>query len=363
MKKILFIVTKPDLGGAQRHVVDLNRYLNSHGWKSIIATGTGTEGELNIFRNFAGTEFKVIRFLEREINPVKDIFALLGIISLIIKEKPDLVSLHSSKAGFIGRIACKLTGTKSLFTAHGWSFRGEKGIRPLFYKLEKHLSPLSQKIICVSEYDRKLGLEFCPPDKLVTIHNGVEDTDQRKSNYSYNNTFNLIMIGRFQIPKDHKLVIQALKKLKNVNCTFIGNGPLLEQTVRRIKEEGMAERIKILENRMDIPELLIKADAFLLASNFEGLPRSIIEAMRAGMPVVASNVGGCPELINHNKNGFLVKPHDEDDLIEKITLLKNDTSLREKFGRRARESYENNFTFELMVSKTINIYDEITAND
>ena len=125
MKKILFIITKPDLGGAQRHVVDMNTKLISSGWNSQIITGNGTPEEFDIFKNFAGTDFKVNRYLEREINPIKDFLALILMIIHLLAEKPDIVSLHCSKAGIIGRIACLITRKRCIFTAHGCSFREE----------------------------------------------------------------------------------------------------------------------------------------------------------------------------------------------------------------------------------------------
>jgi len=172
------------------------------------------------------------------------------------------------------------------------------------------------------------------------------------------------MVARFEKQKDHSTLIRALEGLKNLKWELglVGDGPLFEDTRDMVHQFNLEDRVKFLGRRSDVPEILSKADIFVLASFWEGFPRSILEAMRASLPVVASTVAGVPEAVDDGETGFLVKPGSVDQIQDRLQLLIQDSGLRERLGKNARLKYEKYFTFERMARKTLDIYETVLLN-
>jgi glycosyltransferase involved in cell wall biosynthesis len=171
----------------------------------------------------------------------------------------------------------------------------------------------------------------------------------------------IVMVARFQEPKDHRTLLAALAQMREEAWTLdlIGDGPL-EANVRRLADElGLIERVRFLGQRNDVDEQLAEAQLFLLISRWEGFPLSILEAMRAGLPVIASNVGGCNESVVDGETGFLVRSGDVGSLHDKLMVLVRSAVLRQQMGTAGRKRFTEHFTFHQMFEKTFALYGQV----
>ncbi len=279
--------------------------------------------------------------------------------------KPDLVHLHSSKAGILGRLAARITGVPSIFTAHGWAFTdGASLSRKLVAVPSEWLSSrLGNQIINVSRNDFEVAQKhgIGNAKRMTAIHNGMPDGSLR-AHPGITCVPKLVMVARFSQQKDHTLLLNALVGVEeDFRLQFVGDGPLLDAAMRLSTELGMDRRVEFLGLRGDVEKLLSEAQVFVLASNYEGFPISIVEAMRAGLPVVASDVGGVRESVQDGHNGFLIPRADKTMLRDKLKVLISDSALRTKMGTASRRRYEKDFTAERMVAKTLDVYDNLLA--
>ena len=362
--RICFILTTAEpIGGAQIHVRDLCTSLLElgHDVQLII----GSRGLIVEQIEKAGIDVHVVSAMKRSLEPLNDIRAFGEIRSKLRELKPDLISTHCAKAGWLGRLAGRLSNTPTLFTAHGWCFsEGVPHPGREFYKwAESLVGGISDLIICVSEYDRSLAIKhrIAPIDKLLTIHNGMPDV---ASAFRADPTIEpptLLMIARFMKQKDHVTLLHALSNIKHScwNLRLVGDGPLENETRNLVAELGMGDRVEFLGQRLDIPKLLSQAQAYLLISNWEGLSRSTIEALRAGLPVVVSNVGGMGELITDKVEGYLIPRKDVDLLTSRLLEVVEYPDLRARLGDAARCRYERRFKFDTMLESTIGAYDRV----
>jgi glycosyltransferase involved in cell wall biosynthesis len=171
---------------------------------------------------------------------------------------------------------------------------------------------------------------------------------------------NIVMVARFAAPKDHECLLRALSGLAEpFTLWLIGGGPRLPEARTETVGLGISDRVVFMGSRSDVPELLAKAHIFALVSNYEGLPISILEAMRAGLPVVATDVGGVRECVRHNENGFLVPRANVENLRAKLRELIVSPSLREQMGQAGRKLFQKQFTEADMIQKSIEVYQSV----
>ncbi len=363
---ILFVITKADeIGGAQIHIRDISFRLNDDGCHVEVVVGE--DGALVEQLKEKNITVYIVPSLVRQIDPLKDIKAIYNLRKIIKRTKPDLISLHSSKAGIIGRLAAVGTRVPVLFTAHGWAFANgvSKKQQQLYCFIERLMAPLANKIITVSNQDKELALKYnvASKEKQVVIHNGMPEIYLNEPAYSFCSMqgIRLISVARFSEQKDHKTLFLALSKLSNKCWTLklIGKGPLLEDYKNLARELNIADRIEFLGERNDVAEHLSSSDIFLLISNWEGFPRSILEAMRAGLPVIASDVGGSAESVSDNETGYLIPRGDVDVLTQKLEVLFANEDIRIRMGKAGRASFVANFTFDAMYNKTKALYQSV----
>jgi len=360
--RILYVITTPDHGGAQVNVLDL-----LSGWSDEIdcILATGSEGFLTAEARRIGIEVRILPHLVRPVRLASDWQAYRAIRSLIREVEPDLVHCHSSKAGLIGRMAACAEKIPVVFTVHGWAF--ENGISApwrLTGLLSEHFAARicrNQHIITVAEADRLLAIQknVQPADRMTTVHNGIADTEER-ADPARGDTPTLIMVARFFDQKDHDTLLRALKGIDSpFKMLLVGDGPRLDEVASHVREMGLADRVEILGNRRDVPSLLAGSHAFVLSSLWEGFPISILEAMRAGLPVVASDVGGVRESVIDGETGFLTVPRDEVGLRDAITKVLADPDLRARMGRAGRAHFTSNFGKHQMLEKTLAVYRQL----
>lgn len=358
---ILFVITRADaIGGAQVHVKDLAIALQSDRHKVLILTGES--GIYNDDLRQAGIESVSCEYLQKQINPIADGKSFRYILNVIDLFKPDLIAAHSSKTGILGRLASQITKVPCVFTAHGWSFT--TGIpepnRTIFRWLEKLTASLADKIICVSEHDRQIGLKAgMNSQQLLTVHNGMKDVaTQLRANPAQSDPVKIAMVARFDRQKDHATLIEAFKDL-NAELILVGDGPNLVKTKQKVEQLGISHKVSFLGFRQDIAEILAQVQVYALISNWEGLPCTIIEAMRAGLPVIASDVGGVKEIVLEGQTGYLVSRGNIQGLRQKINYFIDHEAARISMGIMGREKYESQLTFKHMYDKTLTAYHEV----
>jgi glycosyltransferase involved in cell wall biosynthesis len=361
--KIGYLITRMDeYGGAQVHVRDLALWMKARGHDVIVYSGA--PGLVSDELQAAGIQYHEIPSMHRAIHPIKDIKAICETVRTLKQTRPDILTCHSSKAGIVGRIAARVAGIPSVFTAHNWTFG--KGappyLRPVYWAIEWACGKVGNHIITVSDFGRAQALTamVAAPSKITAIHNGMPDATERRHAANHNSPPCLTMIARIGWPKDHTLLIEALSSLKHHawSLNLVGGG---DDTALKFlaQKHGLADRIRFMGERKDIPAILAQSDIFVLASLWEGFPLSILEAMRAGLPVVASDVGGSKESVLDGHNGFIVLPSDREALSKALEKLIVSADLRAEMGQKGRTLFEERFTFDAMADKTLTIYKRV----
>ncbi len=361
---MLFIITRADaIGGAHLHVRDLcSRFIElGH----TIRVVTGPHGPFSTMLERAGVPSQQCDVLQRSLHPIQDGRAVVALRSIIHEFEPDLVSMHSSKAGIVGRLACRASHVPCIFTAHGWSFTDgiSEPQRTVYRSLEKLTAPLAERIICVSEYDRQIGIDAgISAARLTTIHNGMPDIPMRlRATPGRSGPVRIVMVARFDAQKDHHTLIHAFADLDDACLDLVGDGPTLEAAKVVVAEMGIASRVKFYGYTEDVAEILARAHVFALASNWEGFPLSTLEAMRAGLPTVVSAVGGASEAVSEGITGYSVPRSDVTALRDRLSILVADSQKRVQFGNAARLRYLEYFTLDRMFDRTLALCDDVVT--
>jgi glycosyltransferase involved in cell wall biosynthesis len=364
---VLYIVTRGDaIGGASMHVLQLARSVAQSGHQVTLLFG-GVEGKIVGMCKEAGLETMVLPQLLRSLHPWHDLMVLFQLRALIKKINPDIVHLHSAKAALLGRIASYLCAIPAVVTIHGWPFvhPQSKVSKTLYFILERSMVALTAKFITVSQVDydiarQRLAVQM---QQLELIHNGIEYDQSFATGKSdtINQQCSIICVARFETQKDHRTLLLALQQIKSLpwSLKLVGSGPLLEETKKLAGQLSVSEKVEFLGERSDVASLLEQADLFVLLSHWESLPISIIEAMRAGLPVIASKVGGVAELVDDGISGKLVTAGDISEAAAALRSLITDPALRHSMSNASTAKFLQNFTAELMLQKTLNCYQQL----
>ncbi|MEH1767108.1 MAG: glycosyltransferase family 4 protein [Nostoc sp.] len=363
--KILYIITKPELGGAQGNVYNFisNFYKNYEVHLAISTKGVLTKNVTDL-----GVKIHLIPNLIRSINLFNDLLAVKECSSLINKIKPDIIHAHSSKAGVVARIAGWICKVPVVFTAHGWGFTSGTPIkiRIVALLIEKLLAPLAKKLICVSENDRQLALSLGVGNQssLVTVRCGINNISVAIANPPQEPP-RLIMVARFNEQKDQSTLLKAIAQLSNnsIHLDLVGSGSSLEACKTLAQSLGIADQVSFLGDRTDVPNLLAQSQIFILSTHYEGLPISILEAMRAGLPIIATSINGIPEEVVHGKTGLLVPRQDVQALADALDTLIQSPETRQKMGEAGRQKFLQDFTIERMINETKTIYEQVLEKE
>jgi len=324
-----------------------------------------------------GVRVVTVPSLVRCISPASDIQALYDLVRIIQKEKPGLVHTHTSKAGILGRLAAKITKVPSIVhTPHGHVFYGYFGplLSRIFIWIEKLFSFFTDRMITLTEGEKKdyIKLCLCPPEKLIKIHSGVDiekfkqvpvnAVEKKRALGLDPNGLVVGFIGWLLPVKGPMHLLKAMEDVwqdyDDTILVFIGKGDLDVDLMAEALKTGANGRVNFLGWRNDIDEIMPIFDIFVLPSLNEGMGRVLVEAMAAGKPIVASNVGGIPDLVQHDINGLLVPPGDEKALAAGIKQLINDPEKAKMMGQRGIEIC-NQFSVESMVDKIDNLYQDL----
>ncbi|HEX2251165.1 MAG TPA: glycosyltransferase family 4 protein [Gemmatimonadales bacterium] len=362
--KIVLMVTRAEpVGGAQIHVRDLATALRAQGHvPTVITSGSG-----QFIEDLRARSIPVIILdhLTAPMRPIQDLRALQELLTVLKELRPDLLTAHGAKVGILGRVAARTLRIPLIVTVHGWACApGTPRLQAaVSRRLERLIGPLATKLITVSDFDRRFGVEsrLVHAHRVVTVHNGMPDVPPTLRSSPGEMPPRLIMVARFEPQKDHITLLRALGGVQDRRweLELIGDGPLRSQMESLAEDLGIKGQVHFRGQRKDVAELLARAQISLLISNWEGFPLSILESMRAGLPVVASAVGGVEESVRDQETGYLVPRGDADTLRDRIERLLTDPSLRVKLGANGRRAYEQHFTLERMVAKTLAVYGEV----
>ncbi|MFH1473050.1 MAG: glycosyltransferase [bacterium] len=368
--RILYGITKSNFGGAQRYVFDLATESKKRGHD--VAVMCGGNGILIDKLREAGIRTIVIPGFGRNMDLLNDAPRLLFIIRTVWREKPDVFHINSAKMGGAGIFSGRILGVpRIIFTAHGWAFNES---RPRWQKfLIKFFSWLivlfAHKTICVSE-KTKQDISSWPftDHKFEVIHNGVDEFElvpREEAREQLGVQGDELVVGTLAELHKVKGLDILLQSWQTLSVHAFGKLLILGQGEEAKNLQNMAKNINLGVQLLSVRflgfvenarALLSGFDIFVLPSRSEALPYAILEAGYAGLPTIASAVGGIPEIIINNTNGLLVEPENSSDLADKLQILMKDANLRARLGKKLKETISNRFSKSQMFDKTILTY-------
>ena len=335
--RILLLVTLAEVGGAQTYIALLVPALVEEFDVVVAAWGPGPLREAV---EAAGARYVPLHHVRRPVSLWRDLRGLIELIQLCRRERPAIVHANSSKAGILGRIAARIAGVPvRIFTVHGWAFAQYQGVASALYLwLDRLVRPLTTHFICVSQSTRDAGLaaRTCRPQNTSVIPNAVDVAATRRASLD-GDPPRVVSVGRLKEPKDFVGLVRALSLVDvPYRAAIIGDGPDRPAVEHAIRAHAVGDSVALLGERDDVTEQLAQSDVFVLASRSEGMPLSVLEAMAAGLPVVASAVGGVPELVVSGETGLLVRANDIDALVDALREVLSGAALRRAMGDAGR---------------------------
>jgi len=397
--RILFLITQSEIGGAQRFLLEFAPYLASRGHKIAVAAGEGDDELFVKLDSSIKYHAYKVKNLVRALSPARDLLALVSILKIITKEKPSILFLQSTKAGFLGSLAAKIYNLtaksyklKAIYRIGGWAFRDPRPwwMNQIVFWMEKISARWKDIIIVNSEYDRQVAIDkkIASAEKIVKIYNGVdtgklnflekEEAREKFSifNFQFSNNFQTpiskpkILIGaiaNLYATKGIEYLIESARQLYLIQNTkylvqfvVIGEGPERPKLEKLIKEYNLQNNFFLVGRIPNATQYLKAFDIFTLPSVKEGFPWALLEAMAAEVPIIATRVGAVPEILEDDKEGWLVPPRDSDALAQKITRLVNipakgarsDSETRRE-ARHRRQNLDDRLTFATNARKKL----------
>lgn len=368
---VLYILTKLELGGAQKVCLNLLQGLKNCNIKTSLISGQ--EGALVEQAKQIESVF-LLKNLKREVglknfySEIKVFFELIKQIKIIKKESPNLiVHTHSTKAGILGRWAALFAGAKiRIHTVHGFGFHEyqNKISWAIHYILEFFTSLITTHYICVSEFDQKTGKKLLPRfTKKSSVINAAVEYEKFYIPAKKTNSSDKTIIGTVSCFKPQKNLFDLLNAFKllcqkmpsqRILLQIIGDGILRKNIKNWITQNNMLNQVELLGWQNNVSDWLKKWDIFVMSSLWEGLPCAVVEARLSKLPVIAYKISGIPEVIFDNKNGFLVNAGNWQELTNKIEILIKDKDLLGKISNY--QDTLNNFSNRQMIINHLNLY-------
>jgi glycosyltransferase involved in cell wall biosynthesis len=368
--KLLHVIGDSRFGGAGRIILRLGQVAQAEGWEVDILTTDPVFQRAVRQYGLGLANWDVVR---REIRPIWDLAGVVRLRSFLRRERYDIVHTHTSKGGFVGRLAARLANVPVIVhTAHGFAFH-ERSPRStsLFYSaLERIASRWCDRIVSVSEFHRRWALELgiCKPREIVAIPNGiaalpnpaVPPAESRRQLGATDRDMVILSMARLAPDKGLEYLITAAAILSRTERQFriviAGDGPMRGRLEELTRNLGVADRVKFLGFREDVSDLLAACDLVVLPSLREGLSIALLEAMAAGKPIIATSIGSHRELAGQAEIARLVPPADAAAISEAILQVSGDPALRTRIGATARNLFESHYTEERMLNSYKQLY-------
>lgn len=327
-RRIVHVITKLDVGGAQETAVRCCAGLRARGHDVTLVSGWhgGGAGPMAARARAEGVDVVELPSLVRPIRPWSDAVALVGLVRLLRRLRPEVVHSHSSKAGVLARLAARVAGVPVVcHTVHGWSFRDEQPrvLRAAVVALERLLASITTATVVVTSADLDLAVRhrIGRPARFSLIRSGVRldafregDREQARSTLGVGEEPLVGAVQRLAAPKDARTLLEAVAKARTevvgLRLVVVGDGPERRQVEQLVADLGLEGSVHLVGTREDVAALVAGFDVAVLSSRSEGLPRVIVEYMAAGVPVVASDVGGVGEVVRPGETGWLVPAGD-----------------------------------------------------
>lgn len=373
--KVCHIIAKMVYGGASIGTLHLAEKLDPEIFDCTIIYGSQSENEGRLLDNNIRKEVHYIALSEmvREINLIKDYQTILKLVTIIRKNHYDIVHTHGSKAGVIGRIAAAVARVPAiLYTVHGWGLKaGNFFTRTIFRLIEKLVASFTTMLLFQTSSDMEEAASFNIGVKkqYYFIGNGVdlnrflsydkERSQKIRSNFKLGKNKIIGSVGRVSYQKNPygfvNIAKAVLKRRRDVIFLYIGGGELLDDVRTTIKRNHLSDNIIFAGVRDYIPEIIANFDIFILPSRWEGMPRSLIEAMIMAKPVIVSKIDGINEIVQHGKNGYLVSPDNINEFSNLINYTLNNGDISLELGNNAKKTAQK-YDFANVIAVTEHIY-------
>jgi glycosyltransferase involved in cell wall biosynthesis len=378
--RLVHVITRLELGGAQENTLFCVRNHDRGRFQVGLVAGQG--GLLDEeARRIPDATVRIVPYLKHPIAPWSDLVTLFRLRSHFRTTGADIVHTHSSKAGILGRLAAFLAGVPAVVhTAHGWSFNPTQspGVRRTFVALERMAAAISDRLITVSHRNRidGLALGIGRVRQYDVVHSGIE-VDAFRRPITARETVRAglgiephhVLVGTVTCLKPQKAPLDflraaALAHARDERLRFViaGDGELRPAMDQLVSELGLQGVVRLLGWRRDVVDLLHAMDVFLLTSRFEGLPRAVLQALAAGVPVVATAVDGTPEVVRDRHSGLLVPPSDPEAAAGRLLEMVSDPVLRRRCIAQGREVLDRGFDSRRMVRDLERLYIDLLEN-
>ncbi len=382
--KILRVIARLNIGGAAIHVVNLTAGLDPAHFEQLLVVGTEgpDEGSMLDYALSRGVQPLSIPEIVTEFSlKPRDVKALIKLYRLIRRERPHIVHTHTAKAGLLGRLAACWAGVPLVVhTYHGHVLYGYYSPAKtwLLRRMERTLARFTHCIVTVSERVKHelVAYGVAPPERITVIPlgfnlepflNAQAQQGQFRREFALNNGLQLVgIVGRLFPIKNHRLFLDAAARVAAgkpaTRFIIVGDGVLRPELERQAHALGIADRVIFTGWRRDLPRIYADLDVLVVSSDNEGTPVSAIEAMAAGCPVVATRVGGLPDLISEGETGLLVPPQAPDRLATAVQGLLQDPEAACRIGQTAREMVRERFTVQRLISDMDHLYYSLLAH-
>lgn len=371
--KVVHVVTRLDLGGAQQNTLYTVSRLDKSAFEPILIAGEG--GVLDNEATTCRTIF--LSSLVHPVSPLRDFLAYLELTSFFLREKPAVVHTHSSKAGILGRFAAFTASVPVIVhTYHGFGFHERQNplVKAVYVFLERLACRVSTELVYVSRSNQEYATKHGLPQGVL-IRSGVKlsdlpaKVDKAKLKMSAGIGMHkplVLSIGNLKPQKNAAdfvaLAAKVAQAVPEARFCFIGDGPQRKALEAKVFALGLEGRVLLPGWRRDAKEWLAAADVFVMTSLWEGLPRALVEAMKSGLPCLCYATDGVTDLIEDGVNGMTVAPGDVDALAARLTRVLQDDGLRRDLGRAAGAAIGPEFDIDGMVRSQEALYRRLLAD-
>ncbi len=373
--RVLHVHTLPVISGS-----GLNTVLSMQGLpkdRYEVELGCASGGPLLELVERQGMVVRRLHHMVWPIHPLQDVLVMWELVRLMQRQRYTIVHTHNSKAGFVGRLAARLVRVPVVIhTVHGFPFHPYERWwkRGLYRCLERLAAAWSDQLILISQplIDWALQEHIAPKEKMVKIYSGIDvsafrqpvDGNQVRASWGlHDHEFVVGEVAKLWPGKGHDILLRAAARLKNqipsLRLLIVGEGDLRPSLVQLAQTLGIQDRVVFTGFQSDVPALVHAFDVAVLPTLFEGMGRAVIEAQAAGKAVIASRVGGIPDLITDGQTGLLVEPEDVEQLAEAMVRLYEQPALRDRLGQAARRAVDGRFAVQTMVEQIVTLYDRL----